>query len=297
MDATEGRIPFHGYETWYRVVGQGEDPGKFPVLALHGGPGASWSHMEPYEALAQGRRVIFYDQLGCGNSAVTETHDPSMWTPGLYVEELDAVREGLGLERVHVIGHSWGGMLGMLYALAQPAGLESLIVQSSPASVPLWLEELAKLRAALPPDVEATLRKHEDAGTTEDPEYEEATMVFYGRHVCRVPWPPYLARMFETLMANPEVYFTMNGPSEFHVIGPLKDFDILERLGEIRAPTLLFSGRHDEVTPATMSQVHEQISGSEWVVFEESSHMAQAEQPEAVLGLLRDWLTRVEGRG
>lgn len=182
----------------------------------------------------------------------------------------------------------------MLYALGQPAGIESLILQSSPASVPFWLEELAKLRAALPPEVEATLRKHEDAGTTDDPEYEEATMVFYDRHVCRVPWPPYLVRMFKTLMANPEVYFTMNGPSEFHVIGPLKDFDIVERLGEIRVPTLLFSGRHDEVTPATMRQVHEQIPGSEWVVLEESSHMAQAEQPDEVLGLLRVWLERVE---
>ena len=129
----------------------------------------------------------------------------------------------------------------MLYALAQPAGLESLIVQSSPASVPLWLEELAKLRAALPPDVEATLRKHEDAGTTEDPEYEEATMVFYGRHVCRVPWPPYLARMFETLMANPEVYFTMNGPSEFHVIGPSRTS--ISSSGSARSARRRFSSR------------------------------------------------------
>jgi proline-specific peptidase len=132
----EGFIPFAGYRTWFRVVGSGEEPGKLPVLCLHGGPGATWHHMEPYEALAEGRRVIFYDQLGCGRSAVTEPHETSMWTPQLYVDEVAAVREALGLERVHVFGHSWGGMLGMLYAIGQPEGLASLIVESSPASVP-----------------------------------------------------------------------------------------------------------------------------------------------------------------
>jgi L-proline amide hydrolase len=294
VDVREGTIRFHGSETWYHVVGQ--DDGRIPVLCLHGGPGASWHHMEPYEALAEGRRVVFYDQIGCGNSPVTEPHDPSMWTFDLFVQEVTAVREALDLERCHVLGHSWGGMLGMLYALAQPEGLVSLILQSSPASVPFWLQEIARLRSELPPGVDATLRKHEEAGTTSDPEYEEAELVFYGRHVCRVPWPPFVVRTFETLAANPEVYNTLNGPSEFHVIGPLKDFDITDRLGEIRVPTLIFSGRHDEVTPATMQQVHEGIAGSEWVVFEDSSHMAQAEQPAEVLALLRDWLARVESR-
>jgi proline-specific peptidase len=185
-------------------------------------------------------------------------------------------------------------MLAMLYALEQPAGLESLIIQSSPASVPFWLTELDKLRAELPPDVEQSLRKHEAAGTFDDPEYEEAMMVFYGRHVCRVEWPDYLQRTFETLMANPEVYYAMNGPSEFHVIGVIKDFDVSGRLGEIRVPTLVFGGRYDEVTPATIERVHAGIAGSELVIIEEASHMAQAEQPEQVMSLVRDFLAKVE---
>jgi proline-specific peptidase len=146
----EGKIAFHGHETWYRVVGDGEDPGKHPVLCLHGGPGATWHHMEPYQALAEGRRVIFYDQLGCGNSAVAEAHDPAMWTTELYVEEVGAIREALGLDRVHVLGHSWGGMLGMAYAITQPAGLASLIVESSPASVPFWRVSRATPRSTRP---------------------------------------------------------------------------------------------------------------------------------------------------
>jgi L-proline amide hydrolase len=296
LSVKEGFIPFGGYRTWYRIVGEGEEPGKLPLLCLHGGPGATWHHMEPYEALAEGRRVIFYDQLGCGNSVVTDPHETSMWTPELYVDEVKAVRDALGLERVHLFGHSWGGMLGMRYAIGQPAGLASLIVESSPAGVADWMKEVNRLRDELPPQVQATLLKHEAAGTTDTPEYEEAMMVFYRRHVCRTdPWPDFVNRTFEGLLANPEVYYTMNGPSEFHVIGVIKDFDVTGDLDKIGVPTLLFCGRYDEVTPATMELVHKGIPGSEFVVFEKSSHMSQAEEPNEVLALVREFLARVEG--
>ena len=219
-----------------------------------------------------------------------------MWTPELYVEEVGAVREALGLDRVHVLGHSWGGMLAMQYGTTQPDGLVSLVVESSPPSVPAWMGELAKLRAELPPEVDATLRKHEEAGTFTDPEYEEAVMVFYKRHLCRAdPWPDWVVQCFDVLEANPEVYHAMNGPSEFHVIGTIKDWDITPELGRIQVPTLLFCGRYDEVTPASVEVAHRAIAGSEFVVMEESSHMAQAEQPEETLELVRGFLARVEG--
>jgi proline-specific peptidase len=294
--AVEGRIPFKGGETWYRSVEAEREDGRLPLLCLHGGPGANWLHVKPYEELADERRVVFYDQLGSGNSALTEPHDPSMWTPELFVEEVDIVRHALGLERVHILGHSWGGMLGMQYASGRAQGLASLIVESSPASVPAWMPEVERLRSELPPEVEATLRKHEEAETTEDPEYEEAVMVFYRRHLCRVdPWPDWLVQCFEALDANPEVYHSMNGPSEFHVIGTIKDWDITDRLGEIEVPTLVFGGRYDEVTPAITEAAARGIPGSEYVVMEESSHMAQAEEPEKTLALVRDFLNRAEG--
>jgi L-proline amide hydrolase len=295
LPVREGYLPFAGHRTWYRVVGEAEEPGKFPLLCLHGGPGATWHHMEPYQELAVGRRVICYDQLGCGNSAVSEPHDPAMWTNELYLAEVAAVREQLGLDRCHVLGHSWGGMLGMAYAITQPAGLVSLIVQSSPASVPFWLTEIAKLRADLPADVEAVLRRHETAGSTESDEYQSTMMVFYDRHVCRVrPWPDWLQRTFDGLEANPEVYYTMNGPSEFHVIGPLKDFDVTGELGAIEVPTLLFCGEFDEVTPATVRQAHAAMPGSQFVVVPGCSHMTQAERPDLALGLVGGWLAGVE---
>src|SRR5215813_4324028 len=153
VPTTEGFIPFRGYRTWYRIVGEREDPGKLPLLALHGGPGVPHDYLEPLEAIAHtGRRVIFYDQLGAGNS--DHPHNPELWTVPLFVEEVGVVRQALGLERLHILGQSWGGMLGMEYALTQPGGLLSLIVANSPASMIQWVSEANRLRAALPPDVQ-----------------------------------------------------------------------------------------------------------------------------------------------
>ncbi len=293
----EGTIPFKGYSTWYRIVGERDEPGKFPLLCLHGGPGAAHDYLESLEAMADtGRQVIFYDQLGCGRSAIPESK-PEMWTVELYIEEVNVVRRTLGLNRLHLLGQSWGGMLAMQYALTQPQGLMSLIVASSPASMRQWVAEANRLRDQLPPEVQQTLLRHEESGTTNSPEYEEAMMVFYRRHVCRVdPMPEYVTRTFDQLSRNPEVYHTMNGPSEFHVIGTLKDWDIVARLGEITVPTLITSGRHDEATPTIAETVHKGIPNSKWVVFEESSHMPHAEEPEGYMQVLDEFLSGVEGQ-
>ena len=156
IPAKEGFVSFRGYQVWYRIVGDHDGPGKLPLLCLHGGPGATHDYLEPLEAIAAtGRRVAFYDQLGNGNSA--RPNDPSLWTVALFVEELGKMRHALGLDRVHILGQSWGGMLAMEYALTQPAGLASLILADSPASAPQWITEINRLRAELPPDVRETL--------------------------------------------------------------------------------------------------------------------------------------------
>jgi L-proline amide hydrolase len=290
----EGTIPFKGFEVWYRIVGDREESGKLPLLCLHGGPGAAHDYLESLDAMADtGRRVIYYDQLGCANSATPS--NPSMWTVELYVEEVDAVRDALGLERLHLLGQSWGGMLAMEYALTQPRGMASLIIASSPASMIQWVQEANRLREELSPEVQQTLLKHEEAGTTDSPEYQDAMMEFYRRHVCRIdPMPEYVQRTFQKLDENPEVYHTMNGPSEFHVTGTLKTWDIIDRLGEIRVPTLITSGRYDEATPAIAGTIHQRIPGSKWVLFEESSHMAHAEEPERYMKELDGFLSEVE---
>jgi proline-specific peptidase len=287
--ATEGTIPFHGLETWYRIVGDSEEPGKLPLLCLHGGPGAPHDYLESLEAVAgTGRRAIFYDQVGCGNSSRS---DQSLWNVETFVDEVGVVREALGLERTHIFGSSWGGMLAMEYALTQPTGIASLVLSSSPASIPLWAEETGRLRRELPADVQRVL---DDEGST-DSAYEAAMMEFYKRHVIRVdPMPDGVARTFAKMAQNSDVYNYMQGPNEFVITGTFKDWDITARLGEIRVPTLFTSGRHDECTPTQAEIVHRGIAGSEWVVFEDSSHMQFVEEPERYLAVLDDFLTRVE---
>ncbi|MEO8608039.1 MAG: proline iminopeptidase-family hydrolase [Chloroflexota bacterium] len=293
----EGYIPFKGYRTWYRIVGEGEEPGKLPLLCLHGGPGACHDYLESLDAMADtGRRVIYYDQLGCGNSHIDQSK-PEMWTVDLYVEEVDVVRKALGLEHIHLLGQSWGGMLAMEYMIRQPKGVASVTIASSPASMIQWVEEAAKLRAQLPPEIEATLVKHETAGTTNSEEYQQVMLEFYNRHVCRiVPNPEYVARSFTKMAQYPEVYNTMNGPSEFYVIGTLKNWDVIDQLGKISAPTLVTSGRYDEATPTIAETVHNGIPGSKWVLFENSSHTAHAEEAEHYMQILNDFISQHESK-
>jgi proline-specific peptidase len=295
MTRSEGFVDFRGYRTWYRVVGDGEAPGKHPVLLLHGGPGATHDYLESLEALADtGRRAILYDQLGCGRS---DRAEESLWTVETYVDEVGAVREALGLDTIHLFGSSWGGMLAMEYALTRPAGLASLVLASSPSSIPQWVEETGRLRAELPTDVQEVLDRHEAAGTTSDPEYEAACEVFYRRHVCRLPeWPAYVQRSFAFIAEHGEVYRYMNGPSEFHVVGTLRHWDVTARLAELAVPTLVVTGEHDEATPAINRTVSDAIPGAEALIYPGCSHMAHVEDPAGYVRLLDDFLTRVEQR-
>ena len=291
---TEGRIPYDGGETWYRIVGDGEEPGKLPLLCLHGGPGALHDYLEPLGELAStGRRVIFYDQIGCGRSWIERPAET--WTVELFVREVQAVRDALDLGRVHLFGSSWGGMLAMEYALTKPNGLASLVLSSSPPSIPVWEAETGRLRRELPAEIQAVLDEHEADGTIDSPEYEAAAMEFYKRHVCRVdPFPDCVQRSFAGIAEHPEVYLTMQGPNEFVITGTLKHWDISDRLGEIDVPTLITAGAHDEFTPVQAQALHTGIPGSELVTFENASHMQFVEEPERYRELVAGFLDRVE---
>jgi proline-specific peptidase len=292
--AHEGFVPFRGYQTWYRIAGEQGSPEKLPLLCLHGGPGAPSYYLEPLAGMtATGRQVIFYDQLGCGRS--DQPSDPAMWTVDLFVDELRAVRDALGLDRVHILGQSWGGMLLLEYALTQPEGVASLTLASTASSMPAWVSEANRLLAELPADEQETLRKHEAAGTTDSPEYEEAGELFYRRHVCRTdPWPEYFTLAMGNLRA--EVYNTMWGPSEFNATGTLRDWDVTDRLGEITIPTLVTCGRYDEATPALAEAIQRGIPNAQLAIIEDASHMAHGEQNEEYLGALGAFLERLEER-
>jgi L-proline amide hydrolase len=299
VDVLEGTVPFaHGgedAETWYRVTGDVRGDGPAPLVVLHGGPGGTHDYLLSLVDLADGRAVVHYDQLGNGRSTHYPDRGAEFWTPGLFVRELQNLVDALGIaERHHVLGQSWGGFLAEEYAFTQPPGLRSLVLADTAASWADFAAEAGKLREQLPADVRATLAKHEEAGTYDDPEYMQACLAFYDRHLCRIPWPPEVAATFEYLEQDPTVYRTMNGPSEFHIIGSCKDWQVKDRLHEISVPTLMVSGRHDEATPALQQVLLDGIAGSEWVCFEESSHMPHVEERERYMQVVGDWLARYD---
>ncbi|GAB3658312.1 proline iminopeptidase-family hydrolase [Nocardioides korecus] len=291
---TVGEMPFRGHATWYRVTGDLGAGGRPPLVVLHGGPGAAHDYTLSMANLAasSGRAVVHYDQLGCGRSSHLPDADPAMWTPELFVEELAQLVEHLGIaDDFHLLGQSWGGMLGPEYVLARPAGVRTLTICDSPASMELWLRAANHLRGQLPADVQATLLEHEEAGTTDSAAYAEAEKVFYDRHVCRVvPNPPEVTASFAQIEAEPTVYHTMNGPSEFHVIGSMKDWTVVDRVHDIAVPTLVVSGAHDEAMPMTWQPFVDRIPDVRSHVFPESSHMPHVEEHEDFLEVVGGFL-------
>jgi L-proline amide hydrolase len=288
----EGRAPFRGYETWYRITGDLAS-GKPPIFLLHGGPGAAHNYIDAYKALAEdGRAVIHYDQIGCGNSTHLPDMGPEFWAPQFFVDELENLVDHLGQRSgFHVLGQSWGGMLGAEYGVRRPVGLKSLTIANSPASMSLWTSEAMRQRSEMPQDIQDALNTHEAAQDYDNPAYKAATDWVYARHVCRVvPNPPEVVASFAQLAADPTVYFTMNGPNEFFVIGTLKDWDIRPALSQIATPTLVISGRHDEATPACVEPFATLIPGARWVIFEDSSHMPHVEEHEACMATVSAFL-------
>jgi L-proline amide hydrolase len=287
----EGFAPFREWQTWYKVTGElGSD--KPPLIVAHGGPGCTHDYVDSLRHLAEtGRAVIHYDQIGNGRSTHLRDKGADFWTVELFIDELNNLAAHLGLTKYDLFGQSWGGMLGAEFATTQPPGLRKLVIADSPADMVTWVAEANRLRAGLPAEVQNALTSHEAAGTTDSPEYEQAVAVFYAHHVCRIqPMPDDVARTFAAIAEDPTVYHTMNGPSEFHVIGTLKNWTVVDRLDRITVPTLLISGRYDEATIACVSPYLHGIKDVRWHIFGNSSHMPHVEEQEDCLALVAAFL-------
>jgi proline-specific peptidase len=296
MPIEERWVEVDGYKVWSKRIGSSNGHNRYPVVLLHGGPGVPSDYLEPLERLAEsGREVIVYDQLGCGRS--DHPDDPSLLQVERFVAEVAAVRKAWGLDSIHLYGQSWGGMLALEVVFSGAAGLQSLILSNAPASMPLWVEETTRLRRELPTETQAVLDQHEQANTTESPEYQEAMLVFYRRHVCRLDeWPSCLMRSFSAMEADPRVYRAMCGVSEFNVTGSLRDWDVSSRLRLIKQPALVISGEYDEATPKVAEALHRGLPDSEWELMPNCSHLCHLEQTHAYLERVNAFLDGVEGR-
>jgi len=288
MEPIEGYAKILGFNLFYRTYGR---PTKGTVLCLHGGPGATHDYLLSLEDLAQfGYRVVLIDQLGCGKS--DRPRGTSLYTIAHNVEEVEGIRTALRLGKVHLMGSSYGGALAIATALKYQRNLRSLIVTGGLASVPLTVREMRRLVNRLPPKVRATIAKYEALEDYRNPKYLAAVDVFYRRYVCRLPvWPREVTYSFEHLSGP--VYFTMNGPNEFTIIGTIKDWDVTDRLPTIHVPTLVTVGRYDEVTPRVAESIHRGIQGSKLVRFEKSAHLAMWEERSHYIEVLRDFLDHV----
>ncbi|HEU5431722.1 MAG TPA: proline iminopeptidase-family hydrolase, partial [Thermomicrobiales bacterium] len=268
----EGFVAVPGGRVWYESAGEG----RVALLLLHGGPGAPSDYLTPLMALADdGYRVVRYDQLGSRRS--DKPDDPSLWQVPRFVGEVEAVRQALGLGRMHLLGQSWGAFLALEYAMHHGDVLRSLTIASGAASTAECLAGMRRWRDALPPAMQTALTRCEAVEAYDDPEYQAAMDELYRRHLCRLwPFPDVMAESMAN-MAMP-VYTTMWGPAEFTCTGNLLSWDRSDRLHEIAAPTLITVGQYDEVDPACAATLHRGIRGSRLELFEASSHSAHLEE-------------------
>lgn len=286
----EGTVEFDGHETYYRITGPRSGR---PLVVAHGGPGATHDYLLSLTDLVRpDRPVIHYDQIGNGKSTHPRETPASYWTVALFAAELANLLQRLDVSDYDLLGQSWGGMLAAEHAVRRPSGLNKLVIANSPASMSLWIAAAGELRAQLPAHVQETLTAHEEAGTTDSPEYKSATNEFYRRHMCRVdPMPAEVKRTFDWMDTDPTVYHTMNGPTEFHVIGTMRTWSIIDRLPEIAVPTLVINGAHDEATDETVHPFVEHIPDARWIRFPDSSHLPHVEEREAYMKAVDDFLT------
>ncbi|MDQ0474357.1 proline iminopeptidase-family hydrolase [Labrys wisconsinensis] len=278
----------------HKVVAYSFGAGEEVVFCLNGGPGLPCDYLrEAHSCLIdQGYRVVAFDQLGTGAS--DRPTDASLWTIERYVAETETVRRALGLGKVHLLGHSWGGWLAIDYALTHPEALKTLILEDTVADMPHLVTELERLRAALGPETVAMMQRHEAEGSLAHPEYLAAITILNYRHVCRLAeWPAPVRRSLDDWNMGP--YETMQGPNEFLYVGNLKDWNRVPDLPRITVPVLITCGQHDELTPACAARMKRALPDARLTVFPNSSHMPFYEEPGAYYPVLLDFLGRHRG--
>lgn len=289
LPVREGFVEVPGGKVWYRITGGGSAT---PLLLLHGGPGGRSCSFSVLRDLAKDRPLIVYDQLGSGRSKGPT--DPSLWRVERFVEELHAVRNALGLKRVHILGHSWGGTLVTEYLLAKSQeGVASVILASPLISTPRWVADARALRATLPPAVEERLKQCETVETADDPQCKAATRIFDEHFVVGAKSRPKIPDC-EGTSSNSEIYRAMWGAAEFTATGSLRDYDRSSRLHELRLPVLFLAGRNDEARPSTLAEYQKLIPGSKLVILEKSAHVGFVTETKRYVEEVRDFLRAID---
>lgn len=285
------QTPKGTFRVWTKRIGNNP---RIKVLLLHGGPGATHEYFECFESFlpAEGIELIYYDQLGSAYS--DQPDDESLWTVERFVDEVDQVRKALGLgkDTFYLLGHSWGGILAVEYALAHPDVLKGLIVSNMMMSIPDYNAYASGvLQKGMDPAVVKEVKELEAKGEYESPRYMELLIPnFYAQHVLRLlEWPDAVNRAFARM--NKQIYVLMQGPSEFGASGQLEKWDRKADLGKITVPTLVIGATHDTMDPKHMRWVASQVKHGTFLLCPDGSHMAmwddQQHYFDGVIGFLR----------
>lgn len=293
MKTTEGYMPYLGYQTYYRIVGECKD-GKKPLLLLHGGPGSTHNYFEVLDALAEtGRAVISYDQLGCGNSYV-EGH-PELWCQKTWDEELIQLRRHLGLDEVHLLGQSWGGMLAIEYLCDYaPEGITSVILSSTLSSASLWAHEQHRMIRFLSKEDQKAIQEAEATGHFDSPAYLAANDRFMLRHCAGEVTEDSPECLRRPKKSGSEAYLYGWGPNEYNPTGSLGNWEYTDKLDRITCPALIINGTNDLCTPLVAKTMYDRIPNAKWELFDGCRHMCFVEENKKYIQLLTRWMDETE---
>jgi len=267
-------VSVDGYTVKVYSFGTGDET----LLCLNGGPGLPCDYIRDCHSWIsdKGYKVIAYDQLGCGLS--DKPKDKQLWNVKRYANELNTIIEALNLKNIHLLGQSWGTILGLEYVVTYPNVVKSMIMDNGVSDVPHLISELNRLREALGSETVKMMLRHEAEGTLDHPEYQAAITILNYRHVCRLDeWPESIHASLNDW--NMDVYETMQGPNEFLYIGNLKEWNRINEMKDVRTNTLITVGMHDELPPSCALKMNNALSNSIIKVFKNSSHMPFYEEP------------------
>lgn len=292
MEIREGYMPFLEYKTYYRVVGKNTG-NKKPLVLLHGGPGSTHNYFEVLDRIAEedGRQLVMYDQIGCGNSYVENR--PDLWNSKVWIEELIELRKHLGLDEIHLLGQSWGGMQTLEYVCNyKPEGLKSIILSSTLPASWLWAEEAQRMIAQMPQDMQDAIKKATESGDYSSPEYQAAEAEYMRQHCAGEVTENDPECLRRPKKAGRESYVVGWGPNEFTPLGTLKDYDVIDQLGDIKEPTLIINGGNDLCTPYVAKFMYDRIPNSEWELFRTCRHMCFVEDNDHYVEVLKKWMNK-----
>lgn len=289
MKVTEGYMPYLEYKTYYRIVGECTGDKK-PLLLLHGGPGSTHNYFEVLDCIAEdGRSVIMYDQLGCGLSATPSR--PDLWNAETWVNELIALRKHLGLDEVHILGQSWGGMQAIIYLCDYaPEGVKSVILSSTLPSAKLWSVELHRMIKFMSKEHQEAILKAEESGNFDDPAYIAANDLFMEQHCASVPGPDSPECLRRPKVSGSEAYITGWGPNEYNPTGTLSGYEYTDKIHAIKQPALITNGMNDLCTPYVAKTMYDRIPNASWELFEFSRHMPFVDEHDKYCEVLTKWL-------